>query len=159
MQEKAVVLISGGLDSATTLFLAHKRGYECYALTINYGQRSQAELNAAKKVCQQSKVKEHRIVHVDLEQFGGSALTDRNIHMPEGHDPDCIPSTYVPARNTIFLSMAISYAETIQARDIFFGAHIYDYSNYPDCRPEYFAAFTKMAALATKIGIENGEET
>lgn len=153
---KAVILVSGGLDSATVLRIAKHRGYDCYALTVNYGQRTQAELAAAQHICKQNEVCEHRIIDINLAVFGGSALTDRTMTMPQEHDTSVIPSTYVPARNTIFLSLALSYAETLQARDIFIGAHIIDYSNYPDCRQEFFTAFEHMASLGTKAGVELG---
>ena len=150
---KAIILLSGGLDSATTLAMAKAQDYECYALSFDYGQRHAAELNAAKKIAAFFDVSEHKILHVDLTQIGGSALTDRNIAVPE-QPAEGIPVTYVPARNTIFLSFALGYAEVIQAYDIFIGVNAVDYSGYPDCRPEYIKAFEFMAKLATKAGVE-----
>jgi 7-cyano-7-deazaguanine synthase len=156
---KAVILVSGGLDSATMLCIAKQRGYDCYVLTVNYGQRSQAEVNAARHICEQVGVHEHRVIDINLADFGGSALTDRTIAMPQEHNPTGgIPVTYVPARNTIFLSLALSYAETLEARDIFIGAHVIDYSNYPDCRQEFFNAFERLATLGTKAGVELGKQ-
>ena len=155
-ESKAVVLLSGGLDSATALALAKQQNYQCYALSLHYGQRSQAELAAAKCVAGALKIVEHRVVNIDLGQFGGSALTDTDIAVPdaEDSDPNDIPVTYVPARNTVFLSMALAWAEVIKARNIFIGVNAVDYSGYPDCRPEYIAAFETMANLATKAGVE-----
>ena len=150
---KAVILLSGGLDSATTLAVARSEDYECYALSFEYGQRHCAELKAAKRVAQTVGAIEHRVIHLDLGQFGGSALTDKNIDVP--HEPTTgIPVTYVPARNTIFLSYALAWAEVLKSQDIFIGVNAVDYSGYPDCRPEYIAAFEKMANLATKAGVE-----
>lgn len=154
MIKKAVVLNSGGLDSATCLAIARAEGFEICALTFNYGQRHRAEVNAALRLASYFKVAEHRIVTLPLEQWGGSALTDKNIAVPNFSDNDDIPVTYVPARNTIFLSVALSIAEAIGAYDIFTGVNALDYSGYPDCRPEYFEAFEKMATLATKTGTE-----
>ena len=151
--KKAVVLLSGGLDSATVLAIAKSEGYECYALSMDYGQRHAAELNAASKVAEHFQVKEHQIIKLDLRQFGGSALTDDAIAVPEEESSD-IPVTYVPARNTIFLSLALAWAETLDARDIFVGVNAVDYSGYPDCRPEYIESFEKMANLATRAGVE-----
>ena len=155
-ESKAVVLLSGGLDSATVLALAKQQNYQCYALSFHYGQRSQAELAAAKRVAEALKIAEHRVVNIDLGQFGGSALTDTDIAVPDAEesDPNDIPVTYVPARNTVFLSMALAWAEVIEARNIFIGVNAVDYSGYPDCRPEYIAAFETMANLATKAGVE-----
>ena len=155
-ESKAVVLLSGGLDSATVLALAQQQNYQCYALSFHYGQRSQAELAAAKRVAEALKIAEHRVVDIDLGQFGGSALTDTDIAVPDAEesDPSDIPVTYVPARNTVFLSMALAWAEVIEARNIFIGVNAVDYSGYPDCRPEYIAAFETMANLATKAGVE-----
>ncbi len=150
---KAVILVSGGLDSATVLARASADGYDCYALSFNYSQRHQVELNAAKRLCQQFTVKEHKIINLDLTQIGGSALTDDSIAVPE-EETSGIPVTYVPARNTIFLSIALGWAEVLGAERIFVGVNAVDYSGYPDCRPEYIAAFEKMANLATKIGVE-----
>jgi len=151
--KKAVVLLSGGLDSATVLAIAKSQGYDCYALSLDYGQRHAAELNAARNVADHFQVKQHQIVKLDLRQFGGSALTDDAIAVPEEQTSD-IPVTYVPARNTIFLSLALAWAETLDARDIFVGVNAVDYSGYPDCRPEYIESFEEMANLATKAGVE-----
>jgi len=153
--KRAVVLLSGGLDSATCLAIATNEGYECYAISCEYGQRSVAELNAAKKLCEIYNVKQHYIATVNLTQIGGSALTDHSIDVPE-EEPAAgvIPITYVPARNTIFLSLALGYAESVNASDFFIGVNHVDYSNYPDCRPEYLDAFAKMADLATRAGVE-----
>lgn len=153
MSKKAVVLISGGADSATTLAIAISQGFECYALSINYHQRNHPEIQAAKKVARQLGAKEHRIVNLEIGHWGGSALTDHHLQVPHTASTD-IPITYVPARNTIFLSTALAWAEVLGAQDIFFGANIIDYSNYPDCRPEYIHAFEKMANLATRAGVE-----
>jgi 7-cyano-7-deazaguanine synthase len=150
---KAVVLLSGGLDSATTLALAKEQGYTCYALSFNYGQRHSAELNAAKNVAQSMNMTEHKIINLDLTQIGGSALTDKNIAVPQAPS-EGIPITYVPARNTIFLSYALAWSEVLSINDIFIGVNAVDYSGYPDCRPEYIAAFENMARLATKSGVE-----
>jgi len=150
---KAVVLLSGGLDSATTLALVIKEGYTCHALSFNYGQRHSVELTAAKKVAASLQVAEHRIITLDLAWIGGSALTDTRIAVPET-PTEGIPVTYVPARNTIFLSYALGYAEVLGAGDIFIGVNAVDYSGYPDCRPEYIRAFENMARLATKAGVE-----
>jgi 7-cyano-7-deazaguanine synthase len=150
---KAVVLLSGGLDSATTLALAKEQGDTCYALSFNYGQRHSAELNAAKNVAQSMNVTEHKIINLDLTQIGGSALTDKNIAVPQAPS-EGIPITYVPARNTIFLSYALAWSEVLGINDIFIGVNAVDYSGYPDCRPEYIAAFENMARLATKSGVE-----
>ncbi|MCE3232074.1 MAG: queC [Rickettsiaceae bacterium] len=153
--KKAVLLLSGGLDSTTTLALAKSGGYEVYALSFKYGQRHSIELEAAKKVADALKVKEHKIAELDLRLFGGSALTD-NIEVPKDRDLEStgIPITYVPARNTIFLSYALAYAEVIGAFDIFIGANAVDYSGYPDCRPEYLQAFENMANLACAATVE-----
>jgi 7-cyano-7-deazaguanine synthase len=153
MSARAVVLVSGGLDSATTLALARERGFVCHALSIDYGQRHRAELDAARNVADAQGAVEHRVVRVDLSGWGGSALTDANIRVPtEGSSG--IPVTYVPARNTIMLSLALGWAEVLNADAIFCGANAVDYSGYPDCRPEYFAAFQTLARLATKVGVE-----
>lgn len=149
---KAVVLLSGGLDSATALADAVSRGYECYVMSFDYGQRSVTELNAAKAIAKQLKVKEHKVVRLNLEDFGGSALTDHDIDVPEGEE-EGIPVTYVPARNTVFLSIALGWAEVIEADAIFIGVNAVDYSGYPDCRPEFIKAFETMANLATKAGV------
>ncbi len=147
--KRAVVLLSGGLDSATVLAMARAAGFECYALSVDYGQRHHAELAAAQQVAQTLGAREHRVVSIDLTGFGGSALTDSNIAVPEQASSG-IPITYVPARNTIMLSLALAWAEVLKAQDIFFGVNAVDYSGYPDCRPEYVAAFERMANLATK---------
>ncbi len=152
-KNKAIILLSGGLDSATALAIAVEQGYQCYALSFNYGQRSQTELNAAKKLSRLNGVMEHKILDFDLGMFGGSALTDKNIDVPVSL-MDGIPVTYVPARNTIFLSLALGWAEVVDARCIFMGVNSVDYSGYPDCRPEYIQAFQAMADLATKAGVE-----
>lgn len=149
---KAVVLLSGGLDSATALAMAKDQGFECYVLSFDYGQRSLTELNAAKEVAAQIGVAEHRVIRLHLEDFGGSALTDHSIDVPD-HETGGIPITYVPARNTVFLSLALGWAEVIEANAIFIGVNAVDYSGYPDCRPEFVEAFEKMANLATKAGV------
>ena len=151
----AVVLLSGGLDSATALAMAVARGFNCYVLSFDYGQRSQTELNAARLIAQQLGVKEHKIIRLHLEDFGGSALTDNSIAVPV-EEAEGIPVTYVPARNTVFMSLALAWAEVVHAQHIFIGVNAVDYSGYPDCRPEYIAAFETMANLATKAGV-NGE--
>lgn len=150
---KAVVLLSGGLDSATILALASRDGFACHALSFNYGQRHRVELAAAEKVAAALNAAEHRIVDLDLTWVGGSALTDTRIAVPEAPRPG-IPVTYVPARNTIFLSYALGLAEVLEARAIFIGVNAVDYSGYPDCRPEYIRAFEQLAQLATKAGVE-----
>ena len=152
-QKKAVVLVSGGLDSATTLAIARQAGYACYALSFDYGQRHRCELDAAARVASQQNVLEHRCFTLDLAQFGGSALTDKMINVPETAS-EGIPVTYVPARNTGFLSIALAWAETLAAFDIFIGVNAVDYSGYPDCRPEYIEAYQRMATLATRTGVE-----
>jgi len=151
--KKAVVLVSGGLDSATVLAMAKDEGYQCYALSMDYGQRHRIELKRAQKVSKTGGAIEHRIVRIDIGDFGGSALTDQDISVPTEESED-IPVTYVPARNTVFLSVALGWAEVLDANAIFIGANAVDYSGYPDCRPEYITAFQKMANLATKAGIE-----
>ncbi len=150
----AVVLLSGGLDSATVLAIARSQGYDCHAIAFDYGQRHRAELDASLRQARTLGAKSHRIVHVDMNQFGGSALTDLSIDVPEAHSQAGIPSTYVPARNTVMLSLALALAETLNSRDIFIGVNAVDYSGYPDCRPEYIAAFEHLANLATKAGVE-----
>lgn len=155
MKDKAVVLLSGGLDSATTLAVAVSEGYACHALSIDYGQRHAVEIDAAKRIASFFKVSEHRIMDIDLTRIGGSALTDNSIDVPV-EPAQGIPVTYVPARNTIFLSFALAYSEVLGAFDIFIGVNAVDYSGYPDCRPEYIAAFEKMAKLATRAGVEGG---
>ncbi len=149
----AVVLVSGGLDSATTLAIAKERGFCCYALSFDYCQSHVSELSAAKRVVDLMGVQEHRVVEFDLRQFGGSALTDAAIDIPD-RSSEGIPVTYVPARNTIFLSIALGWAEVLGVQDIFIGVNAVDYSGYPDCRPEFIAAFEKMANLATRAGVE-----
>lgn len=150
---RAVVLLSGGLDSATTLAVARSRGFECYALSVAYGQRHAAELDAAARVARALSAREHRVMHVDLAGIGGSALTDPDIAVPE-EPTSGIPVTYVPARNTIMLALALAWAEVLGAEDIFIGVNAVDYSGYPDCRPEFIAAFEKLAARATRAGVE-----
>ena len=156
--KKAVVLLSGGLDSATVLAMVQALGYEIYALSFDYGQRHRYELHAAEHLAKVAHVARHEVAKIDLRLFGASALTS-SIAVPKGRDiehlTDEIPVTYVPARNTIFLSFALAWAETLHCWDIFIGVNALDYSGYPDCRPEYIAAFQKMAALATKAGVEN----
>ncbi len=151
--KRAVVLLSGGLDSATVLAQARHDGYACYALSVDYGQRHHAELAAAQRVASALGAAQHRVIEIDLTAFGGSALTDSNIAVPEQPAPG-IPVTYVPARNTIMLSLALAWAEVLQAQDIFIGVNAVDYSGYPDCRPEYIEAYERMANLATKAAIE-----
>lgn len=151
---RAVVLLSGGLDSATTLAWACNEGYACHALSVDYGQRHAAELGAARAIAATLGATEHRVLKLDLAQFGGSALTDAAIAVPKDGATGGIPVTYVPARNTIFLSLALAWAEVLGARHIFIGANAVDYSGYPDCRPEYLRAFEAMANLATRAGIE-----
>lgn len=155
--KKAVVLLSGGLDSATTLAIARAEGFECYALTFRYGQRHQREIEAAKKIAGSLGTAEHRIIDIDLAKFGGSALTDLTIEVPKDRaelgNSAAIPPTYVPARNTIFLSYALAWAEVLGAFDIFIGVNATDYSGYPDCRAEFIAAFEKTANLATAAAV------
>lgn len=154
-QKKAVVLLSGGMDSATVLAVARAEGYECYALSFHYGQRHVVELEHARLLARTFACAEHRIVSLDMWGLGGSALTSTDIAVPKGGTPEgSIPVTYVPARNTIFLSHALAWAETLGAWDIFIGANAVDYSGYPDCRPEYIEAFERMANLATKSSVE-----
>ena len=153
--KKAVILFSGGLDSTTCLALAKSEGLDCYALSFDYGQRHQIELNSAKKIASHFNVK-HKIINIPIGQFGGSALTDDTLNIPDYKDSNEIPITYVPARNTIFLSFALAWAEVLQAKDIYIGVSSVDYSGYPDCRPEFIQAFQKLANLATKIGVEEG---
>lgn len=153
----AVVLLSGGLDSATVLAIARDAEYDCYCLSIDYGQRHRAELDAATRVAQALGAREHRVMKLDLAAFGGSALTDSKIAVPTSGLTPGIPVTYVPARNTILLSLALAWAEVLGARDIFFGANAVDYSGYPDCRPEYMRAFENMANLATKAAVEGSK--
>jgi 7-cyano-7-deazaguanine synthase len=150
---RAVVLVSGGLDSATALAIARAAGFECYALSVAYGQRHAIELDAAARVAKALGAREHRVMTVDLANIGGSALTDSKLAIPDSPATG-IPITYVPARNTIMLSLALAWAEVLEARDVFIGVTWIDYSGYPDCRPDYIAAFSTLAALATKAGIE-----
>lgn len=152
---KAVVLVSGGLDSATCLADARAQGYACYCLSFDYGQRHVAELEAARRVAQQLGAVEHKVIRLDMREIGGSALTDAAIAVP--HEPSAgIPVTYVPARNTVFLALALGWAEVIGAETIVIGVNAVDYSGYPDCRPEFIAAFEHLANLATKAGVEGG---
>jgi 7-cyano-7-deazaguanine synthase len=155
----AVVLLSGGLDSATVLAIARSEGYACHCLSLDYGQRHRAELDAAARVAAALGAEAHRIVQLDLAAFGGSALTDASIAVPVGGDTQGIPVTYVPARNTILLSLALAWAEVLNAQHIFFGANAVDYSGYPDCRPEFVRAFESMANLATKAAVEGARLT
>lgn len=161
--KKAVILVSGGIDSSTVLAMVQKMGYEIYAISFNYSQRNKVELEKIKELIKDYNVKKHKIIKIDLASFGGSALTDNKIEVPkyENHSDlgDDIPVTYVPARNTIFLSYALGFAEVIGAYDIFLGVHASDYANYPDCRPEYIKAFEKLANLATAIGVEGKKLT
>lgn len=153
--KKAVILLSGGLDSATVLAIAKDRGYECHTMSFDYGQRHRAELHAAERLAKSMGAQTHRVMNVDMRQIGGSALTDDSMAVPVGGvEKDTIPVTYVPARNTVFLSYALALAEVIGADDIFIGVNAVDYSGYPDCRPEFIQAYEKMANLATKAGVE-----
>lgn len=152
-QDKAVVLLSGGLDSATSLAIALNKGMQCYALSFNYGQRHNAELNAAQRIAKNSCIAQHKVVLLDPAAFSGSALTDDHIAVPEQASQG-IPVTYVPARNTIFLAYALGWAEVLGAQHIYIGVNAVDYSGYPDCRPEFITAFEKMANLATKVAVE-----
>lgn len=156
---RAVVLLSGGLDSATSLAIARDAGFECYCLSLDYGQRHHAELDAAARVAKALGAREHRVLNLDLAAFGGSALTDANIAVPTTGVGPGIPITYVPARNTIMLSLALAWAEVLKSRDIFVGVNAVDYSGYPDCRPEFIAAFENLANLATKAGVEGNRMT
>jgi 7-cyano-7-deazaguanine synthase len=151
--KKAVVLLSGGLDSATTLAVARRDGYACHALSFDYGQRHRAELDAAARVARTLGALEHKTVALDLSSIGGSALTDASIPVPERPSTG-IPVTYVPARNTVFLAVALGWAEVLGARDLFIGVNAVDYSGYPDCRPEFIAAFQQLANLGTQAGVE-----
>ena len=158
MSSKAVILLSGGLDSTTCLAIAKNQGFDINALTLNYGQRHDFELKSAQKIVDHFQIKNHSVVNIDLAQFGGSALTDE-IDVPKDRSESemtDIPLTYVPARNTVFLSLALAWAETLKAFNIFIGVNVLDYSGYPDCRPEYIAAFEKTANLATKAGVSGG---
>lgn len=157
-QKRAVILVSGGLDSTTVLALAKSQGYACYTLSFDYGQRHRAELFAAERVSIALGDVEHKVVNLNLDSIGGSALTDLSIAVPE-EETEGIPVTYVPARNTVFLSIALGWAEVLDAHDIFIGVNAVDYSGYPDCRPEYIAAFEAMANLATRAGVEGQKVT
>lgn len=154
--KKAVVLLSGGLDSLTAFLIAKSQGFVCHALSFDYGQRQRAELDAASTIAAAYGAVEHKIIRIGLEAIGGSALTDPTIAVPEA-PTEGIPVTYVPARNTVFLAFALGYAEVLGAFDIFLGVNAVDYSGYPDCRPQYLQAFERLAALATKAGVEGGE--
>lgn len=153
VEKKAVILVSGGLDSATCLALAKQQGYSCYGLSFDYGQRNRSELKSAAELARQMQLKDHKIIQVDMRSIGGSALTDSALSVPET-ESEGIPITYVPARNTVFLSYALAWAEVLQADAIFIGVNALDYSGYPDCRPQFIEAFQKMANLATRAGIE-----
>jgi 7-cyano-7-deazaguanine synthase len=152
MSDRAVVLLSGGLDSSTVLAIARSRGFECHALSVHYGQRHSAELAAAKRIAAALGARDHRIMGVDLAGIGGSALTDMEVAVPDAPTTG-IPVTYVPARNTLLLSLALGWAEVLGAKDIFVGVNAVDYSGYPDCRPEFIQAFEQLARLATKAGV------
>ena len=155
---RAIVLVSGGLDSATCLALARADGFRCYALSFQYGQRHSAELDAARKLASRLGAEEHRVMQIDLGVFGGSALTDASIAVPEDEaGGQAIPVTYVPARNTVFLAFALAWAEVLRAHDIYIGVNAVDYSGYPDCRPQFIEAFERMANLATREGVEGAE--
>lgn len=156
---RAVVLLSGGLDSATTLAIAVDAGYDCYCLSLDYGQRHSVELDAAARVAKALGAREQRVMHLALAEFGGSALTDPSIDVPVAGVGPGIPVTYVPARNTIMLSLALAWAEVLGSRDIFVGVNAVDYSGYPDCRPEFIAAFEAMANLATRAAVEGAKLT
>ncbi len=153
MAKKAVILVSGGLDSTTVVAMAKRQGYKCYTLSFDYGQRHRSELEAASRVSESMAVVEHKVVKLDLGSIGGSALTDTSIDVPEAATSG-IPVTYVPARNTVFLSIALGWAEVLGANDIFLGVNAVDFSGYPDCRPEYITAFERMANLATRAAVE-----
>ena len=151
---KAVILLSGGLDSTTVLAIAKSQGYDCYALSFDYGQKQRSELDSSISIAKKSNVIEHRIMKISLSDIGGSALTDQSIDVPKYSESDEIPITYVPARNTIFLSFALAWAEVVDCQTIFIGVNALDYSGYPDCRPEFIEAFENMANLATKKSVE-----
>lgn len=153
MDKKAIILLSGGLDSATTLAIARSQDYACYAISFDYGQRHRCELSASEEIAKSLGVVQHKTVKLGLGDIGGSALTDSTIDVPD-HATEGIPVTYVPARNTVFLAIALGWAEVLEAQDIFIGVNAVDYSGYPDCRPEFIHAFEKMANLATKAGVE-----
>jgi len=155
-KKNAVVLLSGGLDSATVLAMARAQGYECFALSVDYGQRHHSELEAAERVAKMLGAKEHRVVHINLTGFGGSALTDNNIAVPQ-QPGEGIPTTYVPARNTIMLSLALAWAEVLKSQDIFIGVNAVDYSGYPDCRPAFYRAFEHAAGAGTRAGAAGGK--
>ena len=156
--KRAVILLSGGLDSVTALAIAKQQGFECYTLSFNYGQRHESELVAAERLSKQADAIEHKVIHIDLRAIGGSALTDDDIAVPEQHQQG-IPVTYVPARNTVFLSIALGWAEVLSAEALFVGVNAVDYSGYPDCRPEFIAAFEQLANVATKAGVEGQKIT
>ena len=151
---KAIILLSGGLDSTTVLAIAKEQNYDCYALSFDYGQKQRSELESSIAIAKKSNVIEHRIMKISLNDIGGSALTDKEINVPKFSDSDDIPITYVPARNTIFLSFALAWAEVVDCQTIFIGVNALDYSGYPDCRPEFIEAFEAMANLATKQSVE-----
>lgn len=157
--KKAIVLLSGGLDSATVLAIATQQGYECHTMSFDYGQRHRSELAAAVTIAEQFNAKSHRVMQMNMNAIGGSALTDMNIAVPTGGLSETVPITYVPARNTIFLSYALALAEVVEAFDIFIGVNVVDFSGYPDCRPDYIAAFEVMANLATQSGREGHKVT
>jgi 7-cyano-7-deazaguanine synthase len=154
MTKKAVILLSGGLDSTTCLAYAQSKGFECYALSFDYGQKQRSELQASQAIAKHHGAKQHKIVTLSIGELGGSALTDDAIDIPDHSNSEAIPVTYVPARNTVFLSIALGWAEILDAQAIYIGVSAVDYSGYPDCRPEYIDAFQKMATLATKVGVE-----
>ncbi len=156
--KRAVILLSGGLDSVTTLAIAQQQGFECYTLSFDYGQRHDVELKAAAVLSKQMGALEHKVIKIDLRSIGGSALTDNAIDVPDHHE-EGIPVTYVPARNTVFLSIALGWAEVLEAQAIFVGVNAVDYSGYPDCRPEFISAFEQLANLATKAGVEGQKLT
>ena len=159
VSRRAVVLLSGGLDSATSLAIARDAGFDCYCLSLDYGQRHRTELEAAQRVASALGARQHRTLHLDLAAFGGSALTDQSIAVPTSGVEAGIPVTYVPARNTIMLSLALAWAEVLESRDILVGVNAVDYSGYPDCRPEFVTAFENLANLATKAGVEGNRMT
>ena len=156
-ERRAVVLLSGGLDSTTCLAIAKSEGFVPYALSVAYGQRHDAELAAAERIARTLGAREHRVAHVDLGQFGGSALTDASLEVPTEGPQTGIPITYVPARNTVMLSLALGWAEVLGAQDIYIGVNSVDYSGYPDCRPDYIEAFERMGNLATRAGVEGNQ--